>query len=337
MSLAAGVVVGTATWLPASSLAGPIGAGCAAAATGSHVAFVVDFGGPTTSPGNVVQACVEVPSGDNNAQALADLSNQEGWPPPRYDPSGLLCAIDGTPASGCGTLTAGGYDYWSYWQGTAGGWSYSNTGPAFATASAATTQGWRFQDPGHGNPSDPAPRGPADPAVTCGTTAPSPTAASTTVPAATSPTVPPPGPSSPASSPPSGASNPAGTAAVAAGAGGGSSPSAPAQSPPTGDRAGKAPRPPAVSATVASSVAAPTPKQATGARTTLDAPTTSAPAGDRVSNVGGPRAVAGASGSLRRTGGSAWPALLTAALLAALAAGVVAYQRRHRRRGGEVG
>ena len=33
-----------------------------------------------------------------------------------FGTSGLLCAIDGYPAGGCGDRTGqGGYHYWSYW------------------------------------------------------------------------------------------------------------------------------------------------------------------------------------------------------------------------------
>ena len=329
LSLAVTVVVATATWLPPSSLAGPIAAGCAAAATGSHVAFVVDFGGATDSAGNVVQACVEVPSGDNDAEALAALSNQEGWPAPRYDQSGLLCAIDGDPAAGCGTPAAGGYDYWSYWEGTAGGWVYASTGPAFTTASATSTQGWRFQDPGGGNPSDPSPRGPADPAATCGSST-VPAAPSTVPPPTTPPPSTPPGPPASSSTVPApGVVTTAASTAARSGAGGGGP-----TTPSPGNQSGKQPRPSTVTANVASPGAPARRKESGAARATPDAPTTTAPPAERLSNVDGPRALAGAA-SPRRAGGNARPALLTAIVLAAMAAGVIAYQRRHR--GDEVG
>ena len=320
LSLAAGVVVATAIWLPPSSLAGPIAAGCAAAATGSHVAFVVDFGGVTASAGNVVQACVEVPSGDNDAEALAALSSQEGWPPPRYDQSGLLCAIDGSPASGCGTQTGDTYAYWSYWQGTADGWTYSNTGPAFTTASMTTAQGWRFEPSGSGSPSDPPPRGPPDPAATCGVVAPAPTAPVT----APSGSV-----SSATTAPPAAVT--AATAAPAApavgtGRGGGRSSSASAAPSTSSGATTTRPGRGGTRATVPTTVAQVKP---TASTTVARRPGVTPAAGPAVP-VGALKALARSAGLRRQPGGSPWPALLTAGLLAVLAAGVVAHRHRHR-------
>ncbi len=98
---------------------------------------------------------------------------------PTYASSGLLCSINGTPASGCGQTVAGGYVYWSYFTGGTGTWTYASTG-AFATVTPGDVEGWRFQDPGSGRPNDPPPRSPAQYAAIC-----PPTPTTTTVPATT--------------------------------------------------------------------------------------------------------------------------------------------------------
>lgn len=63
----------------------------------------------------------------------------------RLNSSGLLCAIDGQPATGCGEpASGGGYQFWSYWTASGGcSWSFSNRGPSarsFSTRPAA--DGW---------------------------------------------------------------------------------------------------------------------------------------------------------------------------------------------------
>jgi MYXO-CTERM domain-containing protein len=148
-------------------------AGAAGAAGDVAVAFVIDFG-PGTTP---VVGCVDVPPSDNGYDALAAFASQEGIDQPTYNSSGLLCSINSVPSSGCGQAVAGGYIYWSYFTGGKGGWTYASSG-AFGTVTPGEVQGWRFQNPGKGSPSDPAPRSPARYDSICGsgttpTTAPS--------------------------------------------------------------------------------------------------------------------------------------------------------------------
>ncbi len=162
----------------ALALAGPFALvpfkDAAGAATDVSVAFVVDFGGA-----NKVQAtCVQVPSSDNEYQALALFTQQEQEESPSYNNSGLLCSIGGMPGSGCGQSDGKGFIYWSYWHGDTGTWEYSNTG-ASATVHSCNTQGedcdvegWRFEDPGSGNPNDPPPDAAADFADICAATPP---------------------------------------------------------------------------------------------------------------------------------------------------------------------
>lgn len=138
---------------------------CPAANPGEvGVLVVVDYGDLSDAPDPSV-ACVSVAEGSDGNEVLAARADQLGVPPPRYDPSGLLCAIDGRPESGCGDRTETGFRYWSYWLGDDRGWEYASVGPGFREISADVTEGWRFVD-GTGRPTDPPPALPPDAATT---------------------------------------------------------------------------------------------------------------------------------------------------------------------------
>lgn len=154
-----GLVVAAGT--AALALAGPFAlrpfvdaAEAAGTAGQTSVAFVLDFGGPTTDQ---VVGCVTVPSSDDRYDALAAFISQQHLAQPTYGSSGLLCSINGIPSSGCGTEVAGGYIYWSYWTGGSHGWTYAETG-AQNPVGHDDVEGWRFENPGKANPSDPPPR-----------------------------------------------------------------------------------------------------------------------------------------------------------------------------------
>lgn len=151
------------------------GANCVPVGDRVTVAIVIDDG--RSSPRVY---CVAVPSGATGADAIKDRH-------PRYDGSGLLCAIDGYPTSGCGDPAGGGaYSYWSYWWKDGNDWSYATTGPATRRLTAdGMVEGWHFVtgvDDGAGN----APRL-APTSVTFGA-APPPTEPSSTTPPAQQPT-----------------------------------------------------------------------------------------------------------------------------------------------------
>ncbi len=140
----------------------PFRAVAGAAASEVEVAFVIDFGGSV----HASVGCVKVPASDNGYEALAAFTAQEHEQAPTYNNTGLLCSINDIPKSGCGQEVANGYIYWSYWEAAAGKWKYSNAG-AFGAVSNGEIQGWRFQDPGRANPSDPPPTTPADFTAIC--------------------------------------------------------------------------------------------------------------------------------------------------------------------------
>lgn len=141
----------------------------AGAASEVSVAFVIDFAG--LAPTQV--GCVTVPGTDNGYQALAAFTEQEHDAPPTYNGSGLLCSIDGIPNSGCGVGVSGGYIYWSYWHGDSGGWAYASTGASQTVHSCneggqdCDVEGWRFENPGKGNQTDPAPAALPDYSAIC--------------------------------------------------------------------------------------------------------------------------------------------------------------------------
>ena len=146
----------------------------AAAAAEVSVGFVIDFG----KPADVVVGCVKVPEGQDGYQALADFLQQEHESAATYNSSGLLCSIDEVPSTGCGQVVSGGYIYWSYWLGTSGTWSYATTGASGAVQNG-DVEGWRFEDPGRANPSDPPPGASPDFDAICAT--PPPTTTTTAV------------------------------------------------------------------------------------------------------------------------------------------------------------
>jgi hypothetical protein len=148
--------------------------GCAAAAS-SHAGLVVDFGTVTdagTVPYSTPQtACVGFGGTETGSQMLIDAGHILSFDPR----SGLLCSIDGYPASGCGKATGGGFEYWSYWHGGSK-WTYATTGPDSTRVQPDGVEGWRFVS-GSDSSSEHAPRyvstGPCPSATPTTTTRPS--------------------------------------------------------------------------------------------------------------------------------------------------------------------
>jgi hypothetical protein len=120
-----------------------------------YVAVVVDFGNGTTKTW-----CVPVAPNARDTDALAAAVGSSNV---SYSSSGLLCAIDGYPSNGvqnCGQSVGNGdYDFWSYWHGSSGQWSYANNGPAGQSVSspAEDVEGWKFQNGEPASSSDPPP------------------------------------------------------------------------------------------------------------------------------------------------------------------------------------
>ena len=110
----------------------------------ARVAVVVDTSGLPGGSSTPSVTCVVVGPGASGVTALTARAARLGTPAPRYNSSGLLCAIDGKPvAPACGTPSGTGFDYWAYWVGGST-WTYSNVGPASRAMLDGTVEGWRF-------------------------------------------------------------------------------------------------------------------------------------------------------------------------------------------------
>ncbi|HVU74919.1 MAG TPA: hypothetical protein VHE83_18290 [Mycobacteriales bacterium] len=114
------------------------------------IGVVVDPAG-SGSPRAPDTYCATVPYGATGQQVLAARAKALNRPQPRYQ-GGLLCAIDGYPATGCGEhdTARGGYDYWSYWHKRRGSsqWVYSGTGADQYSPVPGDLEGWAFQEGG---------------------------------------------------------------------------------------------------------------------------------------------------------------------------------------------
>ncbi len=175
---------------------------CTYPATQNQVLVVIDFG---TVPGvegtrpaqGVTTFCVVASDRSNGVDALYAALGQVGWSA-RTEAS-MLCAIAGYPASDCGKQTGDTYQYWSYWWGENGTWSYASTGPKSTRTRCTRVEGWRFIDGKKQVGGQDYPRGSALARNMC---APTPQAPGTTNPPAptvapNSPVVPPGQPGSP--------------------------------------------------------------------------------------------------------------------------------------------
>jgi hypothetical protein len=144
-----GVIVTTSGRAEASSCSGPVPDGEIRVVI---VVDAVDFGGGSSA------TCLVVPTGTTGSQLLARRSAELGTGSARYGSSGLLCAIDGMPATGCGDHNAGGFDYWGYFSAPSGSWAYGNINPFTRRLSDGDIEGWRYVRGGKGSAQDPPPR-----------------------------------------------------------------------------------------------------------------------------------------------------------------------------------
>ena len=143
------VLVSFAGTASAASCSGPISDG------EIRVVLVVDssdLGGSSSATSLVV------PAGTTGSQLLARRGNELGIGSPRYGSSGLLCAIDGLPATGCGDRNSGGYGYWAYFFDGGGNWTYGSNNPFSKRLTDGAIEGWRFVTGGCGCGQDPSPR-----------------------------------------------------------------------------------------------------------------------------------------------------------------------------------
>jgi hypothetical protein len=141
--------VATAPPAQAASCSGPLGVGDIRVVL---VVDAVDIGGGSSA------MCLVVPAGTTGSQLLARRGAELGTGSPRYGSSGLLCAIDRRPATGCGDRNSGGYGYWAYFYEADGNWFYGNGNPFTKRLADGAIEGWRFVAGGCGCGDDPQPR-----------------------------------------------------------------------------------------------------------------------------------------------------------------------------------
>ena len=91
---------------------GPIAAGQI------RVVMVVDPG--ETGPRGPMATCLVVAAGTSGSKILAQRAAELGLPSPRYAGSGLLCGLDGFPATACPVNNGGSFAFWAYFNGSGG-------------------------------------------------------------------------------------------------------------------------------------------------------------------------------------------------------------------------
>lgn len=110
------------------------------------MAVVVDN---STLPGGAAEAsvtCVNLPKRSNGIDALRARADRLGVAYPRFNDSGLLCAIDGLPAApACGDAGPNGFEYWGYYWGGSE-WGFADKGPGTKAMTDKWVEGWAFQN-----------------------------------------------------------------------------------------------------------------------------------------------------------------------------------------------
>ena len=156
----------------AGSCSGPIADGQI------RVVMVVDPG--ETGPRGPMATCLVVAAGTSGSKILAQRASELGLPSPRYAGSGLLCGLDGFPATACPVNNGGSFAFWAYFNGSGGAWSFGHDNPFVRRMVDGEIMGWRYTT-GSTEGDAPAPRiapsGSLFPPLTPAPTAPAPTGA----------------------------------------------------------------------------------------------------------------------------------------------------------------
>jgi hypothetical protein len=120
----------------AGSCSGPIGEGQI------RVVMVVDPG--DSGPRAPMATCLVVAAGTSGSKILAQRAAELGLPAPRYAGSGLLCGLDGFPAATCPVNNGDSYDFWAYFNGSGGAWSFGHDNPFVRRMVDGEIMGWRY-------------------------------------------------------------------------------------------------------------------------------------------------------------------------------------------------
>lgn len=125
---------------------------CAAEAAGeAHAALVVDTGSQTTT------YCVALGAGTVSGLRLIQLASAQYGLSYHLGFGGqAVCQLQGVGPSG-GDCFGDYPDYWGYWHGADGGWSWAGSGAASASVSDGDVEGWSWGpgDTGSTHPSPP--------------------------------------------------------------------------------------------------------------------------------------------------------------------------------------
>jgi hypothetical protein len=120
----------------AGSCSGPIAEGQI------RVVMVVDPG--ETGPRGPMATCLVVAAGTSGSKILAQRASELGLPVPRYAGSGLLCGLDGFPATACPVNNGGSFAFWAYFNGSGGSWSFGHDNPFVRRMVDGEIMGWRY-------------------------------------------------------------------------------------------------------------------------------------------------------------------------------------------------
>jgi len=114
-------------------------AGCAAADAGTpHAGLVVDTGGATTT------YCVALDASSVSGIHLVQLASaQYGLEYSLGFGGKAVCQLNGVGPSG-GDCFADYPDFWGYWHGAGGGWTWSSVGAGSSAISSGDTDGWSW-------------------------------------------------------------------------------------------------------------------------------------------------------------------------------------------------
>ncbi|MFI7274623.1 fibronectin type III domain-containing protein [Streptomyces sp. NPDC049879] len=146
-------------------------------APSGRAGLVIDFGtvadplaGERPAPA-VTWSCVSTATGGTGRPPTgAEMFTLTGHTV-RFHTNGLVCAIDGYPATGCGeTRPDGTTRYWSYWAHDASrgpGWAYSGVGPGTRRLANGSVDGWRYVETRGAEAQAPQPRQAPDWDVLC--------------------------------------------------------------------------------------------------------------------------------------------------------------------------
>jgi hypothetical protein len=129
-----------------SASAGPVAAAgsCAGPLADGQIRVVMVIDPGQFGPRGPMATCLVVAAGTSGSKILAQRASELGLPAPRYAGSGLLCGLDGFPATACPVNNGSSYDFWAYFNGAGGSWSFGHDNPFVRRMVDGEIMGWRY-------------------------------------------------------------------------------------------------------------------------------------------------------------------------------------------------